>query len=230
MSAGAADEASKRESDRLSRDTTSLARGRERFDHEKFKNIASGIQSVVVGVGLVVGGIWTAMTFTLLSGMTRAVAESQKAIAEAETVTLTRANRAVVDCSLSVKQLTRPPDERWLLVELSARNSGNEPVVLDTREARFYVVRVRDVDSNGAVAYEDGPDERRLRFDYPDARGPDEPRHSLVLRPKADYERVHTVQRVNAPGLYLLRFSAPLPDDNLVKNREYSAETYFVVE
>src|ERR671939_400794 len=45
------------------------------FDDNKFNHIASGIQSIVVAAGLVVGGIWTLYTFNALGVVSRALAE-----------------------------------------------------------------------------------------------------------------------------------------------------------
>ena len=35
------------------------------FDHEKFKNVLTGIQSLIIAVGIIVGGIWTAKIFEI---------------------------------------------------------------------------------------------------------------------------------------------------------------------
>ena len=35
-------------------------------DHQRFANIASGVQSVLVAAAVVVGGIWTGFTFGLV--------------------------------------------------------------------------------------------------------------------------------------------------------------------
>ena len=32
-------------------------------NHEKFKNILTGVQSLIIAIGIIVGGLWTARTF-----------------------------------------------------------------------------------------------------------------------------------------------------------------------
>lgn len=45
------------------------------MDSEKFKNIMGGVQSLVVSIAFVTGGIWTLVTFDILSQKERAEIE-----------------------------------------------------------------------------------------------------------------------------------------------------------
>src|SRR5436305_1913900 len=47
-------------------------------DHEKFKNVLSGVQSIVLSVAVLVGGIWTTVTFRLLHTTTKAEADLEE--------------------------------------------------------------------------------------------------------------------------------------------------------
>ncbi len=44
-------------------------------DHERFKNILNGVQSLVLSVAVVVGGVWTLLVFDVLEQVERARAE-----------------------------------------------------------------------------------------------------------------------------------------------------------
>jgi hypothetical protein len=44
------------------------------FDHEKFKNVAAGLQSVVTLLGICIGGVWILYTFWALGAGQKAKA------------------------------------------------------------------------------------------------------------------------------------------------------------
>jgi len=197
--------------------------------HEVFKNLTAGIQSLVIAVGVVIGGIWTASTFVALAEAQRGVAEAQRSIAEAQKAELDlelakqkAANAIVVNCAIEAKQLTTIGGKRWVLVTVSVSNSGTKEMKLDAgKNMRFYVSRVKEINELGIGNYESRVP---LRFDYADKTI-----EWLMLRPGAQIENMHAVQRVDGPGLYLARFAVQARDETVGSGREFSAETYFVV-
>ena len=199
------------------------ARSRTPFNHEQFKNIAAGVQSLVIVAGLVAGGIWSAVT---LAGPKKAVADAEKAVAEAELARREVAAGPVVDTSITTKQIGSG-GERWIVIEVAMRNVGTKEIKLDFADAmKFFIHRVRTVSADGAVEYSGEKEElKHLRFEYPD-----KPVEWVMLRPKAEYERFQAVQRIAAPGLYLARFAVEVPEDGVGAGREYGAETYFTVQ
>ncbi len=196
------------------------------FDHDRFKNVAAGVQSSIVAAGVLIGGIWTIVLFVGFSGASRAVADAQKAQAEATLVQLTLANEAIVDCVLTVKQLSRSGASRWLAVELAIKNSGTKPLTVATdRNMKFYLRRIESIDQTGQVVYSSRAEQRDLQFDYPDRQI-----ERLILRPKGDYERIQAIQHVENAGLYLARFSSRVPGTASGAGTEYGAESFFVVK
>ena len=93
-------------------------------DHERFKNISSGVQSLVIACAVVIGGVWTAYVFDAQLSVENARAQLQKLQTE-----LSR--RPVLDFELSAKQIsvTGEDDAPNVFVTITIRNSGNS----DTR-------------------------------------------------------------------------------------------------
>jgi len=198
----------------------------------RFKEIAEASQAVVVCLGVVIGGAWTATTFWTLSEATKAKAETMKAQAEHEKLRIetelarrSLASEQVVNVTMSAASHRRgaKADQRWVVVEVGLSNSGNKPVRLTIGgNLRFYVARVEGIEQDGSIAY----DHRfNLRFHYPDKVVT-----WLMLRPGAQIERLQSVQQVDRPGMYLARFALQLPDEGVGEGREYGADTYFLVQ
>jgi hypothetical protein len=192
-------------------------------NYERFNNIASGVQAVVVSVGVILGGVWTATTFVALSQAKKATAEAEKASAEAALAKRSVASKVIVNTSISATQLRTDSKVRRVLVEVSLSNTGNEPIRLDIKKnLRYYVARVIEVGSDGIVKF---GDMRPLQFDYADKTI-----EWVLLPPGAELEKMHSVQVVDRPGTYLARFSVSLADSPDGTGREYSSDSYFQVK
>ena len=193
--------------------------------YERFEKIAGGVQSIIVAVGILVGGIWALTRFSVL--LEARIAEAQAAKAEAEAITATRIARQsiVLNVDLSAQQIAKTTDgkDKWVLVELTVKNTGNQDYKMDlTGDTRFYVARVKDIDSTGLVTYEK---RLKLQFDFPDKTI-----NWFLLHPGAEIDKFRTVQRISIPGLYIARFSVAAPSDPSSLGREYSAQTFFYVK
>jgi len=197
---------------------------------DRFKTAAEAIQATIVSAGILIGGAWTATTFVTLSEAAKAKAETErveaerdKLVAEAELTRRSLESEHIVNTSIIASTYRNPPDVRWVVIEVSLSNTGTKPVplVLDGN-LRFYVSRVERVTNDGTLVY---GQRTNLGFNYPDKS-----LDWFYLRPGTQIEKVHAVQRVDRPGLYLARFAVQVPDERVGRGREYSADTFFLVK
>lgn len=125
-------------------------------NHEKFKNVASGIQSLVVVVGVAVGAIWTVGALELLKQRETAEAALAKTRLEAEKIALDiqkakaeGAKKRLLIPSIRCSPITPIRDgrttHRFAQVELTLHNTGNDELTLDFTKMRFYFSRVDGV-------------------------------------------------------------------------------------
>jgi hypothetical protein len=190
---------------------------------EAFSNLASGLQALVVAASVLAGGAWAYFKFSVLLEAKKAVAEAQKAEAEAETARRIARASAVLSIELVANQIADvSSEEKWVAVELSLRNTGNEPIRIDLeKNIRFYLARVTDASDEGVISY---GDRHHLKFDYPDKTIT-----WFIVRPGADNDKYRTVQRVSEPGLYIARFSVEPPGSSEGPSHEYNGQTFFYV-
>lgn len=112
------------------------------FNDERFKNLASGIQSIIVAIAVVIGGLWTFITFNALQTIKSAmlgISEQEKALQQ----------QVSIELEIGVRRIASlPNDNNYLLCAIvSIRNAGNKSttVNLDPRGP----LRVRQVIMNG---------------------------------------------------------------------------------
>jgi hypothetical protein len=112
------------------------------FDHEKFKNVADGVQSLVLAIGLIVGAVWTLYTF-------RHLASAQKA--SAELTEIERRQQPGFAIAIDTKCSTKRLDGAYeLFISLELRNDGRQNIRLDLSEPSISLAKVRP--ENGGVA------------------------------------------------------------------------------
>lgn len=197
---------------------------------EHFKTVAEAIQASIVSAGILIGGVWTATTFVTLSEAAKAKAETErveaerdKLEAEGELARRSLESEHIVNASITTSTHRDPSNVWWVVVEVSLSNTGTKPVplVLDGN-LRFYVSRVERVAADGMLVY---GERTNLGFNYPDKS-----LDWFFLRPGTHIEKVHAVQKVDRPGLYLARFAVQVPDERVGHGREYGADTFFLVK
>src|SRR5882757_2985695 len=89
------------------------------FNHERFKNIAAGVQSCVIAVSVVIGGIWTYYLFKALNAKGRAIAELHE-------LELRDREQGVIDIEISAKQVAIPGGTgRDIAIDIKVKNLGN---------------------------------------------------------------------------------------------------------
>lgn len=205
-------------------DSNHVAGKSEQPSYDRFNKIAGGIQSLVVAVGIIVGGVWALIRFDVLFEARAAISQLEKIEAEAASAKRSAAASVVINVDISAKEIEKSnPDEHWVVVELSLINTGNTAYKLEMKgKTRFYIAKVIGVSTTGIPEYSD---EIQLQFDYPDITNT-----WFMLRPGAVIEKIKAIQKVDSTGLYLARFSATTPDSKIGEGREYSAENYFYVD
>jgi hypothetical protein len=177
----------------LSRDPS---RRRNETDHEKFKNVAAGVQSLVLSVGLIVGGVWSAW---VLGGVARSQIELAKLRRDLE-------GTIALEISIDTRVLDATEGQsRDLVVEVSVKNPGTNYVYLDLREPALQVQRVRFHPESGLSA---ASDPIATHYYGPSIR----PYQGLNL--VAGASRVISFYlRVPSPGLYMVTFRSPIAPD-----------------
>ena len=93
------------------------------MDRERFRDILAGIQSIVLSIAVVAGGIWSAYTF----GVLRSVEE---ATAKLESLTVPSLSMAIDT------ERVKGKSAKWigLIVRVKVENTGGQNLVLDLRD------------------------------------------------------------------------------------------------
>lgn len=162
---------------------------------EVFRSYAAGIQSIGVLIGLLMGGGWALFQW-------RANYVAQEA-ADKEQVRRW-AHKPKLDVSLSAKKLQVPKGApRYIEVEATIGSKSRSVVSVEIlgKNTRFYLSRVVGIQVDGDIEY---AETRMFRAAYRDKNI-----EFLELRPGDEPRRLHSVQRVETPGLYLVRIAIP---------------------
>ncbi len=111
-------------------------------DYEKFKNIASGIQSIIFSIAVIIGGGWTAYSFWALGSVEKARLEIEKE----------KYKRPVLDINIDIKLIKsfmlgskggQPSVQKPCMhVVVSVTNKGNYPSVLDFTKDTLFVCQM----------------------------------------------------------------------------------------
>jgi hypothetical protein len=175
-------------------------------DHERFKNIAAGIQSFALVLAIAVGGGWTMYTFGALHQAESAKAQlraqlNQAEMAKAQLRAQLKALKEIRTINIAIKpaQIEVPDDEtRYILAMVEITNVGNHPEILEFRGPPFAARRVffddrgrlrSDAPTGGVVALSSGE------------------AAAVQVMPK-ELVRLPCIAKVKSPGLYYLTFSA----------------------
>src|SRR4051794_30702167 len=114
------------------------------MDHEKFKDLTSGIQSIVLSLAVIVGGLWALYTFWGTKQLQKAQAEilglqiaSNRS--KVELLQLERSRVAVLNLSLHVLTPLEilPSNQARLVVDVEIKNDGNEPMMVDMKNTHL---------------------------------------------------------------------------------------------
>lgn len=153
---------------------------------EGFKNLAAGVQSLVLSVGLLVGGIWTIYKFALVEDFVALEIEI-----EATPLTHESAGRRAVLVEVTVRnkgtrQVELDLSGQPLLLQKLGRHSSGELIAEETLAPRCY------------VSLSDVPSIRQLRS-------------SQGVQPGTS-KTIPFYQELDSPGTYLITFCSPVSE------------------
>jgi len=174
-------------------------------DHARFNNIASGIQNIVLVVAIIVGGLWTAFTFSTLSTKYKAQAEiTELDLKNARTKDEIAEKGAVIDIKLEAKQEPLTDDDKYCISVLAKiTNTGVKNTIVDLSQESpltAYLISFND----------DGTSNRREAVAQSD--------YSLS---KTVVRSGYTIQlplfiKVRSKGLYILDFKIKLDENEIL--------------
>jgi hypothetical protein len=172
------------------------------IDYENLKNLASVIQSLVVSIGLILGGIWTLLTFRIFALKDKAEAELQKIKQELS-------QSPVIQISMQAKQKDISQDSnRYIEVDVVVENKGNKAANIKLSDNTPLTIARVEVSSENKVS-------EQTKNDIP-IYYVEENIQTLVkikLRPGFS-ESYSFIARVDQPGIYLLTFKLPVPSED----------------
>ena len=166
------------------------------FDDNKFNHIASGIQSIVVAAGLIVGGIWTLYTFSALGVVSRALAERTE---------IERRSREEPVLALDLK--TAPAaapgkNERLVTIATTFRNDGKRMLNVQFGQSTLLISKLV-VDRKGVST--EGQVTKGTPTMLTEEGLVEVPERLLRAGQSRD---IPFVVKVSSPGLYLIQVTA----------------------
>jgi hypothetical protein len=173
------------------------------WNYEKLASIAGGINSAVVAVAVIVGGLWTWFVFG-------AELRVENARAELEKLNRELAVRPALDISLATESLSiGSGTQKVVLVTVTISNKGTKDAIVLLGQAPIRAAQVV-ISSDGQVFFGKTYQGRMYgstlsNFDRIEA-------FDEAYTRVGDTERLQAVVRVDGPGLYLFEFVAPMQD------------------
>ena len=123
----------------------------------QFKDLAAGIQSILVAIAVLVGGAWALFRFFSLKEVKKATAELQKIRQELQ-------SRGHLQITIDAKDLhSKEPKSSYINLTLTITNVGNHAEVIRWSESRIVAAPV----SQGS----EGETQLGERIEAPDAYG-----------------------------------------------------------
>lgn len=175
------------------------------MDHEKFKNLASGAQSLAIAIAVVIGGVWTLYTFKALGTVNKARAEIR------EIEHRSNIEQPVLAIELQAKPVTTGGKNVHLVhVEAKFRNDGKRNLNLTFDEPSLTVSKLKLDTNSTEVEGEVISREPTLL----NADGTLEQVRERALRPSQSRD-VPFVVAVPSPGIYLVQIKATYSGLNL---------------
>ena len=183
---------------------------------DRFRNIASGIQSIVLAFAVIIGGGWTLYSFIKLNEIDRREAELKQ-------LQLSLRERAKLDIHLTSVQLPSEEDgHRYVAVTVEIENKGNLPEVFLWENSGLAVAHVT-VNDDGKEVVDQRHNTKYSRIDV-------EPISEAIL--PGHSRRFPFLIRLNKAGIYHLEFYASVsPYERQESTRDHAfakseAETY----
>lgn len=198
-------------------------------NHERFSHISSGIQNIILGIAIVIGGIWTAFTFSTLKTKYRSEAEiTELELKNARAKEELAEKGAVIDIKLDAKQEILTDDKRYCIaVVAKITNTGIKNTLIDLSEESPLTAYL-------ILFHEDGTSERMEVVKQEDYS-----LSSTVVR-SGNTIQLPLFVKVNTKGLYILEFRIRLDKNELSidntkrgtdsKNIYWQGSTYVLIK
>lgn len=193
------------------------------MESETFKNLAEGIQSIIIVVGLIAGGIWTFRNFNLLHA--RKIAQSQLKELEKRLE-----EWGEIETEVIARQIESVNANEFLIVaSVEFKNTGTREVRLDFSKRPCSISEVI-FDNSGQPRLEN-PIHCNFIAPAPFADDQsDRMLHSAVIEPKGIL-KTSSAFRITNPGLYLVGCSikTPTSDKGQLSDPSWAGFTYILV-
>lgn len=165
-------------------------------DHERFSKIVGGIQSLVVCVAIVTGGIWTLYTFSSLNLLQKARADLDKTRAELRD---TLEKQPVVEVTTTCRQVRGNRGSYYIAVDVKLVNRGGRSTLIQW--ARAVPLALRRINTD-----DDEKDQEPPIFAKPLSIGSTPASQYAIL--SGGSVRLPFLVRVHRPGVYYVEFQA----------------------
>ncbi len=206
---------------------------------EFFATLMGGIESILVSLAVLLGGIWGLVSFRALreipfrrAQIAHLEAELRKTEEEIRQIELSNRKQAILAISIHATQVSLPDDtQRYISVVVSIENRGSRNTRLPTSRSPF-VVRAVEVDDGDALTFT-----QEQSYQVRRASDPRHPPPNIIVR-AGGIERIPFFCAVSRTGLYLLTFHVSMTErEQEVAEREgfsfagsWVAKEYMIVE
>lgn len=176
---------------------------------EDFSNLASAIESIVVAIAVVVGGVWTLIRFSALGSI-------QKAKADLEATRRKLRERGIFNFTMEATQLTdNTTTDRQIVVSVRVQNDGNRSEVINWSVSFLRVTQMISSKEHEGLTYG-----HSIVLPYTTSDGP--AIASSVMPGQA--RTFPFLAAVASPGIYQLQFVAKLsPAEASISEAEHLA-------
>jgi hypothetical protein len=172
------------------------------WNSDSFLKVASGCQSVLVSLAILVGGVWTLYTFLSLKSIEKARQELEQLSHKRAVVDVHVKTEAIESAVGDYASMSPTRNPRWLIhVVVTVKNSGNNQAVLDLSNDSLFLKKLRSATDAKATF---SPAIRHFGL-----AGVSVAMRSVVVLPGSDQE-LHYVVDVEEPGMYLVEFRIPM--------------------
>ncbi|MEW8492475.1 MAG: hypothetical protein AB2604_01620 [Candidatus Thiodiazotropha taylori] len=166
-------------------------------DHEKAKNVAATIQSIVLSLAVIIGGGWSAWEFYKLRTV-------EKAKLQLDVLEKTREQKAILNISLDAKKKDLKDGKKYIEVNVRIENKGLRDAYLDYSKPVLRVTKV-SFDDDGKIKF---TNKRQSYIYMPGGHIP-----NALSRSSETLEYPIMVQ-LEESGTYLLRFVVDVAEEN----------------
>jgi hypothetical protein len=169
---------------------------------ERVKNIATVVQSTLVSLALIIGGLWTLYTFTSLK---------MESVAEAELQTLKKqlAGTAALNITIEASQVNGLRKESFgIAVKVKITNIGQRQLNVDLEGKPVRILEIGKDEENKYLV-------QGIYSQLFYAATSDEGWNNvaaIAVQPQST-KTVSTIVDVDRPGSYIVSFSAPVPKE-----------------